>query len=306
MKDLIIYLESAGPNVFKSNIAETIGSIIKNIGSCDYGFFINVDDEEIKLFIEKLFVGSIKNKLISVKVAKDSWAKNFNSFFDEYKNQTKYFLICHDDIIIKTSNFFDKVMQEINGKEELVGWITFTNNRYYDYDKKVLPNSIREGFHLDRNKYPKIFECHNINSDLMEEKDTKLLDFPSSAVKCHGPYSHFNLISSKSLQKIGYCEDWTDYTILVDEDWALESLRKNLINIWIPSIIYVHPNPKNTHLRKLDLRYAEIAHDKFYKKWGFTCREYDDNIVKLIREKYKETNIPWSSYRNSFDWEYLK
>ena len=300
MKDIIIYIDSSGPNVFKSNIADTIGSIIKNIGNFDYGFYINVDDDNIKHFIKKLFVGKIKDKLIGLNVSNNSWAKKFNSFFDNYKNLTKYFLICHDDIIIKTQDFFQITLNEISGREKEIGWITYTNNRYYEFDKKILPNSIREGFHIDRKKYPRIFECHNMIDDIEN------FDYPKAAVKCHGPYSHINIISTESLKKIGFCEDWTDYTILIDEDWSLESLKNNLINVWIPNIFYVHPNPKNTALRKLDLRYADIAHQRFYNKWGFTCDDYDDNIIKNIREKYKDTNIPWSSYKKTYEWEYLK
>jgi hypothetical protein len=300
MKDIIIYIDSSGPNVFKTNITDTIGSIIKNIGNFDYGFYINVDDDNIKQFIKKLFVGKIKDKLIEINTSNESWAKKFNLFFDKYKNLTKYFLICHDDIVIKTKDFFQITLNEISGKENEVGWVTYTNSRYYEFDKKILPNSIREGFHVDRKNYPRIFECHNMN-DKIEN-----FDYPKSAVKCHGPYSHINIVSAESLKKIGFCEDWTDYTILIDEDWSLEALKNNLINVWIPSVFYTHPNPKNTALRKLDLRYADIAHKKFYDKWGFTCDDYDDNIINNIRKKYKDTNIPWSSYKKTYEWEYLK
>jgi hypothetical protein len=54
------------------------------------------------------------------------------------------------------------------------------------------------------------------------------------------------------------------------------------------------------------LRYQAEAHDAFEKKWGFSIRdELTDEQIEQIREKYKGTKIADSSYRNTFDWDYL-
>jgi hypothetical protein len=49
------------------------------------------------------------------------------------------------------------------------------------------------------------------------------------------------------------------------------------------------------------------------EKWGFDTGDpksdgYKQGVsipVEELREKYKGTNVAWSSYRNSFEWEYF-
>ena len=55
--------------------------------------------------------------------------------------------------------------------------------------------------------------------------------------------------------------------------------------------------------------YELTAHNKFYAKWGFRLpfrEQLTDKDIEIVREKYKGTNIPLSSYRNTYDWDYLK
>jgi len=113
------------------------------------------------------------------------------------------------------------------------------------------------------------------------------------------------------MKKIGPCAEWTEYTILIDNDWGLEALRQNLFNVWIPDIIYTHPNPKYNQMRKpgTDLRFEGIAHQKFYEKWGFYLprgQQLSDEAIEFVREKYKDTNIPLTSFKNTYDWDYLQ
>lgn len=306
MNDIIIHMTSAGPNVFKSNIADAVYTLSNNIGNFRYKFFISVDKEDTANFIKDLFnhksLPMLKDKLLEIKISKNSWASNFNAFFEKYKTLTKYFIICHDDIVVNTPNFFETTIKEIGDRKD-IGWITFTNDRYYKINNMAISNSVREGFHIDRDKHPRMFECHKFNES--QTPTIELFDLPDRAVKCHGPFSHFNIISSEALKKIGPCEDWTDYTILIDEDWSLESLKKGFYNVWVPQVFYTHPNPKNTHKRVSDLRYSDIAHEKFYKKWDFSCGNYDESVVQFVQQKYADTNIPWSSYRKSYEWDYL-
>ena len=68
-------------------------------------------------------------------------------------------------------------------------------------------------------------------------------------------------------------------------------LVKDLNNVWIPQIHYVHPNPRYTALRKpgTDLRYLNETALKFKEKWGFNDGELSDDELKEMMVKYKNT-----------------
>ena len=136
----------------------------------------------------------------------------------------------------------------------------------------------------------------------MKEK----LHLPKKPVKIHGPYSVFNLIKMHNMKKIGFCEDWNPYTMLIDEDWALESLKNNLINIWIPNVFYLHP--LRWKERKSPDRFKKQAQKGFFNKWGFNggTAHITDNEIEYICERYADTNVPWSRNRLSYDWEYIE
>ena len=108
---------------------------------------------------------------------------------------------------------------------------------------------------------------------------------------------------------IGECENWSEYTMMVDEDWSLRALQNNLRNVWIPSVHHLHPlRPEEI---KAGHRGVDVCHANFKEKWGFDTGNDDDPYgcsipVDELREKYKGTLIPWSTYRNSYDWEYVE
>lgn len=190
-----------------------------------------------------------------------------------------------------------------------VGWITYSQPTWYMHYGEPRSQVARPGFHSDRFSYPCIHECNKFdrklhwhNKKIMKSK----LNLPKKPVKIHGPYSVFNLIKINNMKKIGYCEDWNPYTMLIDEDWALESLKNNLINIWIPSIFYLHP--LRWQNRKAADRFKSEALNGFYKKWGFAggSANISDEIIEEVCNQYKDTNIPWSKGKLSYDWEYLK
>lgn len=304
--DAIVFINSSGPNVMFENIQDTISSINKNIGNYKFGYYIVIDNIETENFIKNLFVGS--DLLLEIKNSNNSWAKNFNEFFDLYKERTNYFIISHDDLIIKTEDFFTKTLKEIEGVEDIVGWITFTSDGYYREQGIGMANTIREGFATDRYNYPQLYECHKFGRGESFASDKEhLLDYPERAVKCHAIFPHLMLISSKSLKKIGYCSDWTKYTLLIDEDWGMEALRNNLWNVWIPNIFYTHPL-RYSQRKSQGVRFEPEAHNGFAKKWGFYfgSNTYTDDFIRQICEKYKNTNIPFSAGKRTFDWEYLK
>ena len=314
MIDLTIFIASVGPNVFKTNLIETIYTLSKNVGDYDYKFYIVVDNPEIEAFAREIFNHEAirdvvkSDALLEVVYTKDSWATDYNEFFEKYKDSTRYILISHDDILMHTPNFFGKTLEEIEGHEDEVGWVVYTNNHYYNLPDGPMPNSFGNGFHTDMDNFPFVYECHNFQKGMRLTNENKhLFDFPQRAVWCHGPWD-LMLVSSAAMEKIGPCAYFGPYTMLIDEDWALESLKNNLINIWVPSVMLTHPNPKNVHRRRQELRFAEDAHTLFTEKWGFRAHDDYENPDKRaeILERFKDTNIPWSSTRKSYEWVYLK
>jgi len=315
MLDVIVFIASVGPIVNKGSLLETIYSISKNIGECNYKFYIVIDNEGMKKFTEQIFDNEklrhvIKeNSLLEVVYTKGPWATDYNDFFEAYKNTTEYILVSHDDLTINTPNFFRKTLKEIEGKEDEVSWITYTNDHYYKRTSGIMPNSIITGFHTDAGNYPLVFECHNFKEgEYLTEDNEDLLDYPDRAVKCHGIFIIPGLISVKSMEKIGPCANFGPYTMLINEDWSLESLKNNLFSIWVPDIFITHPNPKYPRNTDFDLRFEAESHRLFYEKWGFFAHK---DYVKpekreQILEKYKDTSIPWSASRKTYEWDYLK
>ena len=311
--DVIIFIMSAGPNASMDNLFETLNSISQNIGKVKYKYYIAVDNLAMKTCITQLFalahkrddIFLKKEDLEEVKYTEDPWSICYNNFFDEYKHQTEYILYSHDDLIVKTSDFFTKAIDSIGEEIDKVGWISFTNDRYYLYDKVANSNSFKNPFALDRSNAPRVYECHKYKRG--ERADVDKLDYPKGPVKACGPFTHFNLVKVSAMERIGPCVDWTAYTMLTDDDWNLEALRKGLWNVWVPDIFYTHPNPKYSHLRKpgTDLRFQQVAHRRFAEKWGFSLCNINDTTINYIRTVYKDTNLPHFTYKNTFEWDYL-
>ena len=143
----------------------------------------------------------------------------------------------------------------------------------------------------------------------LHQGDINNPDYPTRPDKIHGPMSAVMLVPMESMKKIGPCEDWTRYTMLIDEDWSLSALKNNLWNVWDPNVYHLHPNRRS--LRKSNNKWEKEAHAGFQQKWGFDVGDpkvYNQCCsipIDEMRQMYADTNIPWSSYRNSFDWEFI-
>jgi hypothetical protein len=306
MLDLIIFMKSDGENAEPESLIKTISSLETNIGSVNYKYYFVLNNRQEKTILNMVKNGLLKNEnILSIKKSTASWAYEYNLFFDSCKKMTKYILMSHDDLIVKTKDFFNLSMSLIKGKEKDIGWITFTCDHYYRNLGKPWGVSARMGFAKDKHKWPYIYECHNFNAshEGKSQKFLHLLDMPDSGklVKIHSPYSPFNLVSVESMETIGPCEDWTKYTMLIDEDWGLEALRKNLCNIWIPDVYYDHP------IKMHGNRWEKQGHAGFTKKWGFKHggNNPSPEKIKELKIEYKDTLLLWSSYYNTYDWQYL-
>jgi hypothetical protein len=285
LNPITIFIVSVGPNAFPNNLEQTIRSLVANIGVDDYCFYIVTGRADLEQAADRAVP---RGKMLDHKRTLGWWADDFNTFFQKYADQTEWLVMCHDDIDIFTPNFFKKTMAEIHGASGEIGWVTFTNNQYYVVNSSI---SVRGGLYNDRLAFQS-FECH---------RPDKVLDYPSRAVKTYGPYSHFNMIRTSAMKKVGPCPRWTEYTILVDEDWALQSVVNGLTNVWVPSIFYRHPN--NAGNRGCDLRLEPQAHAAFIAKWGFDTPFSDQTVRELVR---KYPHLSYLANKNSYEWTYLK
>jgi len=331
-KDISVVISVASPKSTLKLVRTTFESILKNLGTEGYQMIIYIGkdiDYEIKDYINVLKSNGY-DRIVLLQNEEMTWAQVVNKAID-LSSEYKYFLISHDDVELITENFFPKVEEAMSKITESVGWVSFTDE---DYLSGNFAPSTREGFHkdiLEENAWPKrkLFQFHNLpdnwwdpswisrkfgnrfeflkNKLPREYFESLNYDIPKAPVKCHSPFSHFILIEMEKLKQIGNCEEWNDFSLLVDEDWGLEALRNNFQNIWIPHIKYLH-NRTSGGTRA----WGQIVEDKsesarkFKEKWGFNIGNNSKEELDFIKEKYKNNLIPWSIGKNSYDWDYIQ
>ena len=304
MNDLAIYINAAGPNTILEKLVKTIDSYkstLKDTGT-SYKICLHTDNREMGQSAVEIY----DDDLLDVFITDRSFATNYEIFFDEYKNDFEYILISHDDLIITTPDWFNHTKKSIGNRLPDTAWITFTSTGYREFCQIPMSNSVREGFAIDRELYPYLFECHHYNrGDKFTDDNKHLLDYPNGPVKVHGIFPHIMLISSKNMEVVGPCSDWSEYTLLIDEDWSLTALKNNFINVWVPDVHYQHPLQ---YPRKMDgIRYQQQVHAKFAEKWGWTFDHgnYSDGFIEEFCKKLKDTNIPISQGKLTWDYQYV-
>lgn len=300
----------------KSLVEKSISSILLNIGTEDFLLLIGVSSnigQDIVKYIEDV---RLKNtNVIIITDYCSSFAKFHNYVFLEYGSGYKWFIISHDDICVETKDIVGKVEQCTQSFLDKVGWISFTDTGYIN---GYWSPSTTPGYHIDV-LYEKGWDRRKLlQFHLLEENYWKKgngisyfsnlkYDFPIGVVKCHAPFSHFIMIETKKLRKIGLCEDWSEISLLIDEDWGLSVLKEGLFNIWIPHIRYMHhkDNEGGTRAWPIILEKRKHVHKLFIRKWGFSHNPLGDDLKK-IKRMYGNTNIVWSFDRRSFDWDYIR
>lgn len=314
MKILISMLVGS-PRSEKALVEKSISSILSNIGTDDFLLVVGISSSIPSKIVRYIKEVELKNRNIKVTFQHcSSFAEFTNYVFSEYGMTSNWFIVSHDDIELKTKNLIGCVEKSLDSLLDKVGWVSFTDD---DYLNGHWAPSVREGFHDDAMyenswKRRKLFQFHSLPEEWWKKGSSREYfsdlpwDLPLKTVKCHAPYSHFIMIESSKLRKLGLCECWSEVSLLIDEDWGLSALREGLYNIWIPSIFY-------THVRKIDgtratpiitKRIKEVS-ELFIKKWGFPHNTTKHDLKK-IKDLYGNTNIMWSFDRKSFEWDYLK
>lgn len=286
MKELVIVIFASGPNFNFDNLQDMINSIDNNIGIDDYFYHVFTFNEHR----EKLNNIETDKIVMQCSFRLKSFAEEFNEAFRMYKYGCKYMIYAHDDLVIDTPNFYEKMKLTYESHSDIC-WVTITNHGYYKKGKLVA-NSARLGIYKDRYKFPKVFEAH--------DGDINNLDYPKAPVKIFGPMSHFNMISFEKLEKIMPCPNWSLTPLLIDEHFALKSLQQGMINVWIPDIFYQHPIREN--IRNVDsLRCTNEVHKNFEKYWGIYPIYTKEDEKKLI----DKIPILKNYNNNSYDWMYI-
>tara|TARA_Y100001963_G_scaffold159287_1_gene262338 strand:- start:16513 stop:17439 length:927 start_codon:yes stop_codon:yes gene_type:complete len=300
---LIVFIKCSGDNARFDNLYDTIESFHRTNKDVDYKFYVVVDPHLHSPTFNIFRKLSIENKILEIKATTNSWAVDFNEFLEIYKDSAEWLLISHDDVIFLTDNYFTKLIEPLLEHQDKLGFITSTSEYYYKHEGKMVTDTMRAGFYKDCANWGAMFQLHN--------RDLNNIDYPNAPVKIHGPMSAIMLIPMESMKKVGACEDWTRYTMLIDEDWCLSALKHNLWNVWNPHVHHLHPNRRGQRIS--NNKWENEAHAAFIAKWGFDvgnakAKGWPHGVsipIEELREMYKDTNIPWSSYRNSYDWEYL-
>lgn len=339
---IAIAIEVGSPSSKLNLVKITIDSIMTNIGTDEFKLIIAMAphiDEQIKNHIYALKRDN--SELVDLMPEENYyWADFINKAIDRSRG-CKYFIVSQDDIELLTPNFLSKVEDALRNISEPTGWVSFTDK---DYLNGHWAPSTRPGYHKDylfENGWNrrKLFQFHTLpdywcDRSPLEEAFYRVerkmrrtfhlepryttrrwreyyanlpYDFPSAPVKCHTPFPHFILIEMDKLKQIGSCEDWKTHNgLLIDEDWGLRALQLGLNNVWIPAIEYVHYRPfGGTRSGSAIAQQSKRVHKLFFEKWGF---QPEGRIAELdfIRKEYRNTNIPWSIDKRSYDWDYIK
>jgi hypothetical protein len=343
MKDIAIAIKVGSPNSKVKLVKNTFESIRQRIGKCDWKIFICLGlsiPKEVDQFVKEY----VKNDTDHFEIFLNddvSWAEFINQAIDRSADY-EYFIKAHDDIELLTPDFFHKVTSTLKSINQEVGWVSFHD---IGWKKGNFSVSTRDGYYIDvleeKSWYTRqIFQFHLFPANWTKaptlinygyygiKRITNLLniaplpypkpvwkiknykaDVPDAPVRCHAPFNNFVLIKRSVLDKIGKCEEWnTKNALLVDEDWGLRCLEKNIPNIWIPTIQHEHTMGKyeggGTRSWNIITNDSKRVDELFHKKWGFNHVPTPEDL-KFIREKYKNTLIPWSSYRRSWEWDYI-
>lgn len=315
----------------KDLVTKSVCSIIKNFGNNDFLLVIGIASH-VTLDIV-IWIDAVQHKNSNVVVITDtdycsSYARFQNHVFLKYGPGSKWFILSHDDIELQTPNLIGHVEASVGPLLDKVGWISFTDTDYLNghwapsigggyhddflYENAWLTRKLHQFHLLQENYWEKHHEGevekHKYFSSLAYDFPTQVVgSIPYSVVKCHGPLSHFFMIETEKLKKIGLCEDWSEVSLLIDEDWALEALKEDLFNVWIPRIKYQHCRVQDgTRAWPLLVSRGQQVRDSWAKKWGYQFTDRSKETANRIKKMYGHTNITWSMDKQSFDWEYLQ
>lgn len=345
-KDIAIAISVGSPNSTWEAVHGTFSSIDRSLRGCDWKIFLYIGEKISQPLRKQVFdyVATMPGRFEVIGCGDCYWA-DFINLAILRSAEYKYFIKSHDDIVLLSPNFFEKISSFFCKQKQPLGWVSFTDVgwRLGDFSPSTRPGHHIDFINSDAWGTGRIFQfakwpeywyrsnfvmhhaitmtnrfLHRIQSNTQIKYPKPIdriarlkVDMPTAPCYCHAPFNHFVLIQRSSLDLIGPCENWQTYNaLLVDEDWGLRALRLNLPNVWLPDVEYIHRRPDNFagggtrssgEISSNSIRVEEL----FKEKWGFPSCPQRREEIEFIQSEYRDTLIPWSSYKNSFEWDYL-
>ena len=344
MKDVAIAIRIGSPVSELSLVKMTFDSLIRNMGSCDWRAFISIGENVPKDVIEfsvnyqKLFPRHFE----VFHFGEVSWAWFINEAIRRSAGY-EYFIKAHDDIRLDTPDFYRRVKETLTNIGRKVAWVSFTDVgwRHGEFCPPV-----RVGYHLDFRteqawERGRVFQLHTFPDRWWELTPQEIAhyqaevahaaqtgqpqppfprpieriatytpDVPKRPVIVHAPFNQFTLIPMTVLEELGPCEDWgTKNALLVDEDWGLRALIRNIPNIWLADIEYYHCRDLPTlgggsRSGPYMMQIGNTVHEMFSSKWNFHNNPTDAELAWIV-QNYSGTLVPWSIGRRTYEYDYL-
>lgn len=321
-------------------ILENIQNLIESI--LDKSEFKNFEihiyyEENINQQIKKYFsLLNIKNisYFSSIKL---SWYEWLKSSFAKSKNFT-YLITMHSDCHFLTDKYDYKLINQVNNISNL-GIFTMLDEVY---KRGFYYPQLRKGFYIDQiqknsrslgidgeychqkinwhNKNIKIakilkilkldvnynMKLFNLFSQLKIDK----ISFPKNKIKTHGLWSHLMCFKTENIKYFSNIINFDiNHALYADEDLCFLSMKSNLVNIFVPSVSFIHNRPEFGQTRSFDLitKDKKKVEKKFYQKWKFypsTAGNFEEykSLIKKI-ESLHGKKLTWSKNFESFDWD---
>lgn len=341
MNDVAVAVRVGSPKSTVELVQRTFASVSENLGAERWAFLLSLGlniPPEVRAYV----MAQVERDPAHFRLlerAEVTWAQFINRAIDAAEGY-EFFIKSHDDIELLTPGYLDRIRRELRRIDREVGWVSITD---WGWTRGDFSPSVRPGYHLDVRKEQawrrrKVFELHTLPERWWQASPLfhwpwkacwafcKVLrlpvppyrkpdlgrrnyqvDLPPGAVRCHGPFNHFVLIRRETLLKLGPCEDWgTGNALLVDEDWGLRAMQRNIPNVWVTAPRYYHNRLNSegggTRSGEQIQRDAQRVHQRFREKWGFGSDPSDDELAGILN-RFRDTLIPWSAGRRTYEWD---
>jgi hypothetical protein len=187
------------------------------------------------------------------------------------------------------------------------------NNSYKSATSYEYHNQ-NKNWHVYNIRLKKILNLINLKNRFLFEKLSRLnlekIDFPKKKIKVHSIWTHIMCFKTSNLNYFANLVDLeVSHGLYADEDICLEAQKNGLINLFIPSISYLHNRPDLGNTRSWDLILKDTAKVErlFLNKWKFLPinddQDLDDKLVIIDKiEKIYGKNMTWSKDLISYNW----
>jgi len=332
-KSILYSVKLGGSNESVINLKNLIDSIVNLTYFKNFQIQIFYEDninENLKIFIKK-------SNIINVsyfKFEKLSWYKWLKISF-ERAQAFEYLVTMHSDCYFLTKDFDLKFINEVKDTSN-IGVFSFLDEAYKlgffypqlrpGFQEDIIYSKSNQlaisyefhnqnkNWHIYNIRLKKILNLTKIKKNFFFDKLSKLnyekIDLPKKKIRVHSIWSHVVCFKTSNLNYFSNIADFdVSHGLYADEDICLEAQKNNLINLFIPSISYLHSRLDLGQTRSFGLIVNDFnkVNNFFLNKWKFSPINDDDNladkleIIAKIEKKYGK-NLTWTKNYTSYDW----